>query len=65
MASTLTEAEKKRLELQTRVWAARLEIPSQIPLRIFREPEVCANETREILDVWLGPDAGTPESTRR
>ena len=55
LSSTLNDSEKKRLELQSRVWAARLEMPSHIPLRIFREPEVCADETRGMLDVWLGP----------
>lgn len=58
LSSTINDAEKKRLELQMRVWAARLEMPSHIPLHVFREPEMCANETRELLDVWLGPQDG-------
>ncbi|KAM5544170.1 hypothetical protein V8D89_001830 [Ganoderma adspersum] len=43
------ESEKKRYELQTRVWKARLDVPPQIPLRMFREPEECV-EVNEILD---------------
>ncbi|KAI0331653.1 hypothetical protein GY45DRAFT_1322007 [Cubamyces sp. BRFM 1775] len=45
----LSDAEKKRLELQTRLWKARLDVPPHIPIRIFREPEECV-EVDEILD---------------
>jgi len=41
--------EKKRQDLQTRVWRARREIPAHIPLRVFRRPEECV-EAREILE---------------
>jgi hypothetical protein len=49
-----SEAEKKRLSLQSRVWAARLQMPGDIALRVFREPEECV-EAREVLDAVLGP----------
>ncbi|KAF8813021.1 hypothetical protein BYT27DRAFT_7181978 [Phlegmacium glaucopus] len=37
----MTEAEKKRYELQTRVYRARTQIPSHIVLRVFRDPSEC------------------------
>ena len=43
------ESERKRYDLQTRVWKARLDVPPQIPLRMFREPEECV-EVNAILD---------------
>lgn len=45
----LTEQERKRAELQMRVYRARMQIPINIPLRIFRKPEECI-EASEILD---------------
>lgn len=41
--------EKKRIELQIRLWRSRLEVPTRVPIRIFREPEDCV-EVNEILD---------------
>ncbi|PIL25177.1 hypothetical protein GSI_13066 [Ganoderma sinense ZZ0214-1] len=46
---TDAESERKRWDLQTRVWKARLDVPPQIPLRMFREPEECV-EVNQILD---------------
>ncbi|KAI0794117.1 hypothetical protein C8Q74DRAFT_1193864 [Fomes fomentarius] len=43
------EEEKKRAELQVRLWRVRLEVPTRVPIRIFREPEDCV-EVNEILD---------------
>ena len=40
--SSLSPAELKCQELQQRVWAARKEIPREIPLRIFRDPKECS-----------------------
>ncbi|KAI0357995.1 hypothetical protein OH77DRAFT_1421254 [Trametes cingulata] len=45
----LSDAEKKRWELQMRVWKARLDVPPHIPIRVFREPEECV-EVDQILD---------------
>ncbi|CDO69656.1 hypothetical protein BN946_scf184851.g44 [Trametes cinnabarina] len=47
--ASMSDAEKKRWDLQTRVWRARLEVPTHVPIRIFREPEECV-EVDEILD---------------
>jgi hypothetical protein len=47
--SPLSEAEKKRIELQCRVQKARALVPYHIPLRIFRSPEECL-EAEEILE---------------
>jgi hypothetical protein len=47
--TSLSDPEKKRLELQNRVWAARVQMPRNIPLRVFRSPEECV-EAQEILD---------------
>ena len=44
----MTEAEKKRYELQMRVNRARTQMPSHIVLRVFREPSECV-EIEEIL----------------
>ena len=43
------ESERRRYELQTRVWRARLDVDPGIPIRMFREPEECV-EVNEILD---------------
>ena len=45
----LTEAERKRVDLQMRLWRARYEVATHIPIRIFREPEECV-EVQQILD---------------
>jgi Uncharacterized conserved protein (DUF2183) len=47
--SSLPEQERRRIELQTRVWRARTLVPVHIPLRIFRKPEECV-EAWEILE---------------
>jgi len=47
--SSMTDTEKRRYELQLRVYRARTQMPSHIPLRVFREPSECV-EAQEILD---------------
>jgi hypothetical protein len=47
--SSIPPAERKRLELQQRVWRARSVIPKEIPLRVFRDPLECV-EAFQILD---------------
>ncbi|KAI0695337.1 hypothetical protein C8T65DRAFT_665431 [Cerioporus squamosus] len=53
-----SEAERKRADLQSRLWRARLEVPPHIPIRVFREPEECA-EANRILD-RLQTSSGRP-----
>ncbi|TFK51999.1 hypothetical protein OE88DRAFT_1658744 [Heliocybe sulcata] len=48
MQYAISDTERRRLELQTRIWKARSQIPSSIRLRIFRRPEECV-EAFEIL----------------
>ena len=51
----MTEVEKKRYELQMRVYRARMQMPSHIPLRVFREPNECV-EVEEVMRRELSPD---------
>ncbi|KAK7005810.1 hypothetical protein R3P38DRAFT_3404535 [Favolaschia claudopus] len=44
----MNEAERKRYDLQLRVWRARTQMPGHVPLRIFRKPVECV-EAEEIL----------------
>jgi hypothetical protein len=46
----MTEQEKKRAELQMRVYRARVQIPPHVQLRVFRKAEECT-EVQEILDM--------------
>jgi hypothetical protein len=48
-SARVPEWEKKRNELQTRVWRARMQIPVHIPLRVFKRPEDCV-EVWDVLD---------------
>ncbi|KAH8104041.1 hypothetical protein BXZ70DRAFT_679687 [Cristinia sonorae] len=50
----MTEAERKRYELQSRVNKARAEIPSHIPLRVFRDPAECIEAARILNQLNLG-----------
>ncbi|CCM02585.1 uncharacterized protein FIBRA_04688 [Fibroporia radiculosa] len=45
----VSDVERRRSDLQMRVWRARLDIPDHIPLRIFRTPEEC-EEAAILLD---------------
>jgi hypothetical protein len=45
----MSEPERKRYELQMRIWKARIQIPAHIPLRTFRRPEECV-EAKGILE---------------
>ncbi|RPD64162.1 hypothetical protein L227DRAFT_571731 [Lentinus tigrinus ALCF2SS1-6] len=44
-----SDGERKRADLQSRLWKARLDVSPHIPIRIFREPEECV-EAQQILD---------------
>lgn len=45
----LTDLEKRRIELQLRVYRARTQMPSHVPLRIFQNPEECI-EADDVLE---------------
>ncbi|KAL6307238.1 hypothetical protein BKA93DRAFT_95384 [Sparassis latifolia] len=45
----MSDSEKRRYDLQIRVYRARLEVPRHIPLRVFRQPEECV-EAAAMLD---------------
>ncbi|KAF9008927.1 hypothetical protein BDQ17DRAFT_1422116 [Cyathus striatus] len=45
----LTEPEKKRYELQTRVYRARTQMPGHVMLRLFRDPRECQADVEEVL----------------
>lgn len=57
--SALTPGERRRYDLQMRVWSARTQIPSHIPLRIFRKPEECVEMypiLTKLMPVSSGPN---------
>ncbi|KAF7305987.1 hypothetical protein HMN09_00753200 [Mycena chlorophos] len=39
-------AERRRYELQLRIWRARTQLPASVVLRLFREPEECVEAER-------------------
>ncbi|CAK5281269.1 unnamed protein product [Mycena citricolor] len=45
----MEQPNRRRAELQVRVWRARRQIPPHIPLRLFREPRECVAEADGIL----------------
>ncbi|KAJ3532300.1 hypothetical protein NMY22_g7791 [Coprinellus aureogranulatus] len=47
--SGVSPEERKRRELQMRVWKARLMMPVHVNLRVFKDPKECEQETDEIL----------------
>lgn len=47
--NSMSEGEKKKYSLQDRVWKARREVPSNVVLRVFREPEECVPEAEDVL----------------
>jgi len=49
----LSSTERKRYDLQLRVYKARLLMPSHIPLRIFTNPEECVEAARILDDVGM------------
>lgn len=56
----LSEPERKRQELQSRIYKARQLMPAHIPLRIFRDPRECI-EAEEILnELHVGTEPSSP-----
>ncbi|KAI5121638.1 hypothetical protein M0805_001166 [Coniferiporia weirii] len=49
--ANLTPSERRRYDLQERVYRARLRMPSHIPLRVFKEPEECVEADRILNEV--------------
>ncbi|KAI0064045.1 hypothetical protein BV25DRAFT_1882683 [Artomyces pyxidatus] len=56
--ASLSDSDKRKLTLQLRVWKARVDLPPNVVLRIFREPEECV-EAMHVVD-GMAP-AGSPE----
>ena len=54
----IMEGEKKRIELQNRVYRARLIIPMHIPFRVFEDPRECV-EAEEIVKRLVLPSRDT------
>lgn len=44
--SKLAPLEKRRLELQMRVWRARVQVPEGVVMRVFRDPKECVEAER-------------------
>ncbi|KAF8649278.1 hypothetical protein AX16_005906 [Volvariella volvacea WC 439] len=49
----MTQVEKRRYELQLRVWKARRAVPPEVGLRVFRSPQDCKPEM-EVANLDLG-----------
>ncbi len=47
--ASLSDAERRRLELQMRVYRARADVPGSIPIRVFSNPSECV-EASNLLD---------------
>lgn len=45
-----SEVEEKKLDLQMRVWNARMIIPESVVFRVFRKPEECAEDVEHVLE---------------
>jgi hypothetical protein len=46
---TLSESERKRTQLQMRLWKACAEVPTNVVIRIFRDPSECV-EALQVID---------------
>jgi len=53
---TLTESEKKRMQLQTRLWKACAEVPTNVVIRVFRDPQECV-EASQMIDPHLARES--------
>jgi len=49
---TLSESERKRMNLQLRLWKACAEIPTNVVIRVFRDPSECV-EASQVIDPHL------------
>jgi hypothetical protein len=53
---SLSESDKKREDLQARLWRACAEVPSNVVIRVFREPRECV-EASQVIDPYLTREA--------
>jgi hypothetical protein len=53
---TLTESEKKRMQLQARLWKACAEVPTNVVIRVFRDPQECV-EASQVIDPHLARES--------
>jgi Uncharacterized conserved protein (DUF2183) len=44
--SSISEPDKKRMNLQMRLWKARAEVPAHVVIRVFRDPQECVEPFR-------------------
>ena len=54
--NSVSESEKKRMNLQMRLWKARAEVPGHILMRVFREPQECVESSFRFIDPYLARD---------
>lgn len=59
---TLSESERKRMSLQARLWKACAEVPTNVAIRIFREPLECV-EAFQVIDPHLAREGNNIPST--
>ena len=53
---TLSESEKKRMQLQARLWKACAEVPTNVVIRVFRDPQECV-EASQVIDPHLARES--------
>jgi len=50
----MSEGEKKKQDLQARVYRVRMQIPGCVKLRVFRDPKECTEDENILLSLGLG-----------
>lgn len=50
----MSEGEKKKQDLQARVYRVRMQIPGCVKLRVFRDPKECTEDENLLLSLGLG-----------
>ncbi|KAI9508173.1 hypothetical protein F5148DRAFT_1284339 [Russula earlei] len=53
---TLSEPERKRVQLQTRLWKVCAEVPMKVAIRVFRDPSECV-EAFQVIDPHLARES--------
>jgi hypothetical protein len=53
---SLTESEKKRVQLQARLWKACTEVPANVVIRVFHDPQECV-EASQVIDPHLARES--------
>lgn len=49
----MLEGEKKKQDLQARVYRVRTQIPDSVKLRVFRDPRECTEDVNSLLSLGL------------